>query len=414
MRNDKNLYQNINLYLKKFNDLYDLIKNKIINIKMIIDYDIEKEKIDKIKNDFLLENQLNNNDIEDEIEIILEEKIINNLELSFYDYLFFINNNGNHTYINILGFFILIKYFNEINELNNIFFPKNPNIELIDYFENFFSMSLAIERKYNNEDDDNDYINNSFISHYIAFKHSFSFELDYVLDNEHKEFIKNLVEPQIEIFEKRLIEYNINLMPLTIHFKLDDYIYFFRDIYCTNSKYLKILFFKNLNYIENTPILRMNYFNLFIRCVNQGHFLEVKKNNDNIDIYFYHDIPNKTIVETQLNDWIQKVKNEIFSLDIFVENFSKEIMTDFIENSYINIKTNSEVVKECVICMNETDKNEKNLYCNQCKNIFHNKCLNEWFKKSVDKTCPMCRKYMYTVYVPNYELYYTFYNLLLN
>ncbi len=433
MRYEKNIDLNMQKYIKKFDDLNNFLNNNTIHINMINDYDVLNDNIKNMENDIFNENQ--NDEIqnlnEEELEDILNEKIFTfiNLNLSFYDYLCFFNNNGKFTHINIFTFLIFIKYLNNINDLSIIHFPKKPCFDLNEHIENFLSLCLVIDRinMYDeDEDEENENFNNSFISYYISFKHTLNFEIEHCLNDENKELIKNLFYPEIELFEKRLVELNINLIPFPINFNLDNYTFFVRDIYQTNSNYLKILYFKNLHnhfddsHIENSPILKMVYFNIFIRCVNNGEYFEAKKNNDNLYNYCYHDIPNKKITPVELNTWIQQVKNEVFTIDPFVENFSKDLMNFYLENLYTFFKINNKLCKECVICLVETDENDENdnnLCCFQCKNIFHEKCIKEWFKKTISTNCPvcpMCRKNMYSVFMPNYELYKTFYQLLLN
>lgn len=50
--------------------------------------------------------------------------------------------------------------------------------------------------------------------------------------------------------------------------------------------------------------------------------------------------------------------------------------------------------KECTICFSFIHVKEKTLpkkECKTCSNRFHSNCINEWFAKSGNSTCPMCR-----------------------
>lgn len=415
---DKNTLNYLNYFYQKFNYLYDLMKTGKMKIQMIPNYEQEYNKMKNIEDEHQ-QNLNNNNDNEDEVQSLeddLMKKIYNNMNITFYDIICYYSDHGLSSYIHLFGYWILLKYFNEKEDLNNSDFPKKPNYELKDNMDDYLSTLLLLDNGSSYREEEENDIPDSFMSYYIGFKHFYSFETEHVLEGESLMLIQNLLQTEIQIFEKRLVENNIVIMPLSTVFNLENYTYFLRDIFYTQSNELKILYFKNLQSYEFTDILKTNYFNLFIRCVNYGKYFTIKKNPDNTKEYYYHDQPNREIIPVELNDWIQKVKDEIFTLDPFVKNYSYQIMNNFLTNIYPLIKTNSSTIQECSICITDTEPNENNMYCTTCRHLFHFNCINEWFKKNLNnliKPCPLCRTNMYCSFLPSYELYPSIYTELL-
>ncbi len=405
-------------YSLKFNELFKLLKSGKIKIKMIPDYHEEYNKIKEIENNF---NSDSHNEQMDEDEEIsnLSKKIFNNLNLTFYDIICFYSDNGLSNHVQLYGFWILLRYFNEISDLNNTHFPIKPKDDLKNYNDEYLSLLLAMDNFTLNENVDDNDISYSFISYYISFRQFYDFETEHVLDEEASQFIKNLFEPEIQLFEKRLVEKNIHLIPLTNNFDLEDYIYFLRDLLYLKSKELKILYFKNLHSYELTNIMKMNYLNIFIRCINDGKYFTIKNHENGTIEYYYYDKPNREKTVIELNDWILKIKNEFFTIDSFIENYAKEIMLNFLNHLYENIRSNTHTVGECSICINDTIENEKNMFCTVCRHVYHYQCINEWFNEQHSKnikikSCPLCRNNMYSTMFTNYELYHTIYQLLLS
>ena len=46
---------------------------------------------------------------------------------------------------------------------------------------------------------------------------------------------------------------------------------------------------------------------------------------------------------------------------------------------------------ECSICLNEIDVEDTVLKLD-CEHIFHKECLKDWYLKSENKNCPICRE----------------------
>ncbi len=413
---DRNTYKYLTYFIEKFNYLYDLMKTGKIKIQMIPNYDEEYNKMKNIENEHHNSSMNNNDEDEDNQNNNLIEKICNNMNISFYDIICYYSDYGLSSYVHLFGYWILLKYFNEKEVLHYSDFPKKANFELKDYMDDYLSTLLLIDNGINQRDDEENDICESFLSYYIHFKNSYSFEIEHVLEGESKALIQNLIQPEIEIFERRLNENSILIIPLSPNFDLDIYTYFIRDIFYTESKDLKVLYFKNLQSLEFSDILKMNYLNVFIRCVNYGKYFTIKKNADNTKQYYYHDKPNKEIIPVELNDWIQKVKDEIFTLDPFVKNYSYQIMNNFLTNIYPIIKANSGTIQECPICIENTKQSENNMYCNTCRHLFHYQCINEWFKHNLNnlvKSCPFCRTNMYSSFLPSYDAYLDIYTELL-
>lgn len=103
------------------------------------------------------------------------------------------------------------------------------------------------------------------------------------------------------------------------------------------------------------------------------------------------------------------IKLTINGIDVLYftqDNQHNSQILDSILNSFINTNTTNKTttktipytkIKEdseetCIICMDQFKKGlyKKTLTC-QGKHEFHKKCVDKWFKKSMSKTCPICR-----------------------
>jgi len=96
----------------------------------------------------------------------------------------------------------------------------------------------------------------------------------------------------------------------------------------------------------------------------------------------------------ELNDEIDQLNNEILLFLInrsdrtyyLFANMGKELEKDTLTKEEIENLEKFEVLSNCPICMEETDKNIKL----NCKHIFCSLCIEKWL---LDKsnTCPTCR-----------------------
>jgi hypothetical protein len=68
---------------------------------------------------------------------------------------------------------------------------------------------------------------------------------------------------------------------------------------------------------------------------------------------------------------------------------------DSIEVYKKNVKMHFQGIEDCAICysvIGMVDKKLPNKECKVCKHKFHGPCLYEWFRKSNQNTCPLCRQ----------------------
>ena len=101
--------------------------------------------------------------------------------------------------------------------------------------------------------------------------------------------------------------------------------------------------------------------------------------------------------------------NIFTSFDEIINSIEYEIMRQPFENEIINNNNNTinqtiitstlgkyvkckddDILNECIICTDAYKLNEGKRILPCCKNQFHKKCIDKWFKHH-SFTCPMCR-----------------------
>ena len=101
----------------------------------------------------------------------------------------------------------------------------------------------------------------------------------------------------------------------------------------------------------------------------------------NNDYYILNEKNDKQINSKQINEKI----NEKISDNI------KEKISDNIKENNCDSNVKEEENIECLICFEEINL-DNHIYCKTCKNVYHKKCLDQWFKKTNNNVCTYCQQ----------------------
>ena len=94
------------------------------------------------------------------------------------------------------------------------------------------------------------------------------------------------------------------------------------------------------------------------------------------------------------------------TLPYVVQDVTNTEVNQFFSAEYETIEYPKEEIDVCSICMEKLDincetKNEK-LVLLTCGHCFHEECLKSWYRSSIQKDCPICRK---TLKIKNYYVF---------
>lgn len=116
-----------------------------------------------------------------------------------------------------------------------------------------------------------------------------------------------------------------------------------------------------------------------------------------IEIIVPNNFPlSKMIVNLTSNAFINK--DDIFQMNVNLNNIVNMSSENICDNLILWSQNCKKYIcdgrEPCPICYYQlhcTNKALPDIKCRTCKKVFHSLCIREWFKNSVNTTCPMCR-----------------------
>lgn len=376
MTNDK-----IKEYFQLFDELCEDIINSQIDIKII---------------DIHLNNNEDEEDDKDNSEI---------LKLTLYDYYIYATDYlVNDFYASLWGYLIL-KCLNQ-TELDGIRIPNRSSYQKISFMNIIFENNDNDIREINNDD----YYTESFVYYLIELNKTIK-TLQYDFNGENYELMNNIIMKEYEFFMNKSLTHEMDIIYFTDKFILDYYYTMVKNIIRHGSK-LSDLYIILLDKTHLSDIMKMTYMNLILRCIDEGYFIRNELLNKGENNYILKKFNRTTAKEEVFNekDWIKmiidKLSNEFLPK---VKDIYCKIMIHYIQDIYPEYKNKTEKSVQCNICLDDTCL-KTNLYCVHCRQNYHIMCMNNWIKKSINRSCPICRKNINSTTIPNYQFYFDFYS----